>query len=373
MAGSCTLHPGVPTWSTCAERDPVPSTSGKISSFRAFLKKPSVHLGASLLVAVFFLYLAFRGTDLRKIAESLREADYRWLGVSSLVMIGGHLVRAWRWRYLLEPIKRKITLRNLFSGVMIGYFMNNLLPRAGELARPYTIGKLEKIPASAALGTVVVERIMDTMAFVLLVFGIPLVSTGPLLEAFPWLREAAVLVLLVTLPILALPLFLMIRRDWTDVILRFSSRVLPERAGKRVGRMVHSFLDGFLFVKRPAVALEIFMMTGVIWGFYLASMELSFYAFHLQGELGWGAAWATLAISSIGIAIPTPGSTGTYHAFTSMTLTRLFGVASSVALGFATATHAVNYIVVTVFGLYFFLKDHMSFSEAVRAVPKEGQ
>jgi hypothetical protein len=66
------------------------------------------------------------------------------------------------------------------------------------------------------------------------------------------------------------------------------------------------------------------------------------------------------------VAIPTPGSTGTYHAFASQTLTRLFGVDATTALSFATATHAIGFIGITLLGLWFFLKDHLSFSEAVR-------
>lgn len=339
-------------------------------SLRASFRHPIVHFSVSILLALFFLYLAFRGIQLNRLLASLAEGNYWWLLVSFGIMLSSHLVRAWRWRFLLDPLKPGIGLRNLFSGVMVGYFMNNLLPRAGEIARPYTIGKLEKIPASAALGTVVVERIMDTMAFVLMVFAIPLVYTGPLLESFPWLRSAGWIVLLIILPLMVLPLVLMFRRDWTDRLLGFAARLLPASWEKRLRWIVHAFLDGFLFVKRPAVAVEILLMTGVIWGLYLASMYAAFFGFGLQSQLGLGAGWVTLAISSIGVAIPTPGSTGTYHAFTSQTLTRLFHVDDAVALSYATATHAVNFIGVTVIGLYFFLKDNMSLSEAVKGVPK---
>jgi hypothetical protein len=325
----------------------------------------------SILLALLFLYLAFRGTDLDKLLASLEGANYWWLLVSFSIMLSSHLVRAWRWRFLLDPMKPRIGLRNLFSGVMIGYFMNNLFPRAGEIARPYTIGKLENISASAALGTVVVERIMDTMAFVFMVFAIPLVYSGPLLESFPWLRSAGWIVLLITLPVMALPLVLMVRRDWTDRLLGIATRILPASWERRLRWIVHAFLDGFLFVKRPVVALEILLMTGVIWGLYLASMYAAFFGFGLQSQLGLGAGWVTLAISSIGIAIPTPGGTGTYHAFTSQTLTRLFHVDETLALSYATATHAVNFIGVTLIGLYFFLKDNMSLSEAVKGVSKE--
>lgn len=113
--------------------------------FRALLKRPSVHLAVSIVVAAIFLILAFRGTDLHQIALSLERVNYWWLLLSFGILMVSHLVRAWRWGFLLAPMKEGIGLRNLFSGVMIGYFVNNLLPRAGEIARPYAIGKLERI------------------------------------------------------------------------------------------------------------------------------------------------------------------------------------------------------------------------------------
>jgi hypothetical protein len=350
-----------------------------VSSNRSFLtllktawRKPVFHYGASFSLSAFFLFLAFRGTDFAKILEAIQRANYFWLLIGFSVMMLSHVVRAWRWRYLLDPVKPGIPLRNLFSGVMIGYFVNNILPRAGELARPYAIRRTESVPASAALGTVVVERILDTLMFLSLVFAIPVVYDGPLLESFPWLPRAGTVLMLVMVPMMALPLVLMVRRDWTDRIVHIIAQRLPRRFGGRLKWFTHSFLDGFLFLTKPASAIVTLSTTAVIWGLYMLSMYFSFFGFGLQETLGFDAAFVTLAISSIGIAIPTPGGTGTYHAFVSQTLTQLFAVNSAVALSYATATHAIMFIGVSVIGLYFLMKDQMSLAEAVKAGAKEG-
>lgn len=337
-----------------------------LQSVRALLRHRGFHLAVSLLLAALFLFLAFRGTDFGKLVVAVENANYWWILLSFSVMISSHVLRAWRWRFLLAPIKPNIGLRNLFSGVMIGYFMNNILPRAGEIARPYTTARLEKIPATAALGTIVVERILDTMVFVFMVFVIPLIYAGPLLENFPWLRNAGLIILLVMLPFMLFPVVLMVRRDWTDTLLSMVSRFLPGRLAQKAQQMTHSFLDGFLFVKKPVVAVQILVMTGAIWALYFLSMYIAFYAFGLQTRLGLRAAWVIQAISSIGVAIPTPGSTGTYHAFTSQAMSRLFHIDNEVALSFATVTHAVNFIGITIIGLYFFLNDNMNLSDALR-------
>ena len=90
----------------------------------------SIQYILSALLSLVFLYLAFRGTDFSQILRSLEDANYAWLGVSFVCLLLSHAVRAYRWRFLLDPIKPSIGFRNLFSGVVIGYLLNNVLPRA---------------------------------------------------------------------------------------------------------------------------------------------------------------------------------------------------------------------------------------------------
>ena len=119
----------------------------------------------SFVLAGVFLYFAFRGTDFSALWSTILHAD-PWV-VASLVPIVliSHWLRAVRWRYLLAPFKERPSLRNMFSAVMLGYAVNNLLPRVGEVVRGVVIGKLEQISRSAAFGTVVIERILDFLTF----------------------------------------------------------------------------------------------------------------------------------------------------------------------------------------------------------------
>ena len=317
------------------------------------------------LLAVLLLYLTFRGTEPEKLIGAIRSANYWWILVMFLFLMASHGVRALRWRYLLNPIKFRIGMRNLFSGVVIGYLVNNFLPRAGELARPYVLAKAEAIPKSAALGTIVVERILDTLAFLLLVALIPVVYSGPLQESFPWLQQSGIILSVLTLAAFAVLLALMARRDWADAILTIVARVLPVRGRQRAQRAGHAFLDGFLFVKDPRNLFAIALLSVVVWGMYILMTYAAIVAFDLHHQLGLGAALVILAISTIGVAIPTPGATGSYHMFAAQTLTLLYLVPSEVAVSYATVTHAVGFIGVTLVGLYFLFKDHIRVADAV--------
>jgi uncharacterized membrane protein YbhN (UPF0104 family) len=125
-----------------------------------------------------------------------------------------------------------------------------------------------------------------------------------------------------------------------------------------------TFLDGFLFVKDPKLVAVIAASSAVIWFLYILMIYVAFFAFGL-GDLGLGGALVVEAISSIGMALPTPGGTGTYHAFTSQTLNKLFQVAMPVALSFATVTHAVTFSGVSIVGLWYFLRDRIRVAEVV--------
>jgi glycosyltransferase 2 family protein len=313
-----------------------------------------------------FLYLAFRKTDFSKLYDSLKTVKYGWIVLSIAILLLSHLVRAWRWRYMLNPVKKDISLRSLFSGVMFGYMMNNALPRAGELARPYALGKLENIPKSAALGTVAIERLIDTLSFLLLVAALPLLYSGPLTESFPWLSSAGMILTIVAVTLCVFLTTLMIRRDWANALLRVVGRWVPGKSREKVEGLAHHFLDGMLFLKNPRHLIPFILLSVVVWGLYALMQYAAFYAYDLQSRLGLDAAIVVLTISSLGIALPTPGGTGTYHAFVSRTLSQLYLVDATVALSYATVTHAAAFIATTVVGLYYFVHDHLRVSDAVK-------
>jgi uncharacterized protein (TIRG00374 family) len=161
----------------------------------------------------------------------------------------------------------------------------------------------------------------------------------------------------------------MLRRNWADAVLSRLTRVFPAGLARRIERFTHSFLDGFVFLKTPRHFLVIGVLSVVIWGLYGVMVWCGLKAFGLAEALGFSGAIVCLAISSIGVAIPTPGSTGTYHAFASRTLIALFGVGQATALSFATVTHAVGFVSATAFGLYYFLADRIVLGDAMRSRP----
>src|SRR5688500_15416562 len=126
--------------------------------------------GPGVLISIVFIWLALHGLRLEEFWDSVRGADYIWLLPGIGVYFIGVWVRAWRWHYLLSPIK-KISTATMFPITTIGYMGNNIYPaRAGEVLRAVILKRKEGVSVSASLATIIVERIFDGVVMLAFVF-----------------------------------------------------------------------------------------------------------------------------------------------------------------------------------------------------------
>ncbi|MGB2868443.1 MAG: lysylphosphatidylglycerol synthase transmembrane domain-containing protein [Bacteroidota bacterium] len=319
----------------------------------------------SFLIAGFFLYFAFRGTNAADLWQALRTVKYGWVIALIPVVILSHWLRALRWAHLLAPIKSDLSSRNLFSAVMIGYAVNNILPRVGEFVRPLVIGKLEKIPKSSALATVVVERIIDFISFYFIVCIVLFLyphSLDPFVTnveaARPWFLVAS---------LLACVAFTVVffKAEALFKFLAKLKRFAPASQQERLDRIIDSFLSGFRVVQMKDRLGAIVVYSLLIWALYAVGMYVPFFAFDSLAKfnLDFGASVVLLTITSIAWVLPAPGAMGTYHSFLTVALVKLYGVDSATALGFSIITHETGYLIVMIIGGYYFFKDHFRVSD----------
>ena len=327
----------------------------------------------SFAIAAFFMYLAFRGTDFAALWISLTNVDYWWVALLIPTALLSHWVRAVRWGYLLAPVKAKTSRRNLFSGVMIGYMVNNALPRVGELVRPYVLGKLEGISKTSALGSVVIERILDFLTFYfilsIVLFAYPS-SLDPFFEHVDSVRP-----LLLASSVVCFFLFVLLFFR-AEVYVRFASKLkilLPKKYRPRFDGLLESFKTGLAVSQMKDSFFMIAFLSLFMQALYALGLYIPFFAFSAMAalKLNFGAAVILLTISSIAFVLPAPGAMGTYHSFMTFTLMKLYNLDNTTALGYAIITHEVGYILVTVVGLYFFIKDHVHIADVTRQ-PAEG-
>lgn len=335
------------------------------------LKKLSQTL-LSFAVAALFLYLAFRGTSVRDLWSSLQSVNYFWATLIIPIGLASHWVRAQRWNYLLSPIKQGISTRNLFAGVMIGYMVNNILPRVGELVRCYAVGRSEGISKSSALGTVVVERILDLLSFSLILCVVIAVSPAVLSPFVENVDAVRPIFLLGSIGAMVFFVFLFFKAETVFKLLNMMKPIIPKRFEDMFSRVVESFLSGFGIAKMRDKFIPIIGLSLVMWGLYISALYVTFFAFDdlVRLHLDFGAAVILITASTIAFILPAPGAMGTYHSFLSIVLVQLYGVDPVTALSYSIITHETNYIITTALGLYYFLKSQLKISEAEMEVGK---
>jgi len=159
--------------------------NGKKFSFREIFL-----YSISLLIGIALLIYTFRGVGLDEVLIHFVDVNVFYLVLFIHVVFLGAFIRAWRWKYMIESFKPDVKLKNLFSAVIIGYGVNAILPRFGEVARAMSIGSLEGISRISSLGTIVIERVLD-LIFLILTVLLGLYLFGDVLESeYPWIYNS---------------------------------------------------------------------------------------------------------------------------------------------------------------------------------------
>lgn len=118
------------------------------------------------------------------IPKAFAEANYFWVFLSLVTAWLGHMSRAYRWQFLMEPLGYKPKLINLYHSTMIGYVLNFTIPRSGEIGRPGFLSKKEELPFDKVFGTVVAERIIDVIMLLGITFGTSLLVGKEVIDGF---------------------------------------------------------------------------------------------------------------------------------------------------------------------------------------------
>lgn len=321
----------------------------------------------SFVLTVFLMYLAFRGKDMGQLWTSMSGVSWIWFVI---LVIGGtlsHLARAWRWQYILYPIKPNVTLRNSFSAVMIGMLVNNVLPRVGEFVRPVALGKLEKISRSAAFGTVVLERVIDLLTFVMILLLVLFFYASSFTKLFPYLADIEWVFLVGSAAMLIGCVVVFLHAGYVFSFLRRLAVFLPKGMRGKVETIIDSFLTGFAASKHTGNYVMIAVTSLLIWGLYIVLMYLPFFAFDMMGpyHLDFSSATILMVVSGVAYAVPVQGGFGSYHFFTAFVLSKLFNVDPVVAASYALYTHSLGFISTTIVGLYYFIVDKIHVAEFV--------
>jgi len=324
-------------------------------------------LGIAISVAL--LAFALRGVDLHEVLREIGRAKPLWFLAAVFAATAVFLVRAWRWKPLLQPMLPGSPLYPRFAATTIGFMANNILPvRIGEFARAFALSRLQPIPVAASFGTVAVERLFDGLTIVVfLIISIALptfpgtatvdgIEIGGLLRVFmaPFAAAGVVLLAMVVWP-----------RQAVGIFERTVARLLPRGLRRPVVDALEAFVAGLAVLRTPSLILRVSFWSIGLWLLNALSFWLAFRAFDIP--VGFGGALFLQSLIAIMVAAPSaPGFFGPYEAAVRIGLVGLWGVEANKALGFAIGFHIGSFIPVTVIGLYFAWRLGFSLREVER-------
>ena len=328
----------------------------------------SWQIWVGIFVSVLLIWFAVRGLKLDEFWQVVTQANYWWLLPGVGVYFIGVWARAWRWHYLLEPIKHVHT-SEMFPITTIGYMGNNIYPaRAGEVLRAVILKRKQGISISASLATIVVERIFDGVVMLSFVFiNLPelarLTSDSGLLGN---IQQAALIGSAIFLGALAafligamFPLRAAQAGRW------LIDRLAPRRLQAGSIGLMHRFLEGLASLRSPLHVLMVFLISVVIWLLETGKYWFVMHAFDFK--LSYFALMLMNGIVNLATSIPSaPGYIGTFDAPGIAVLTA-YGVEQAVAAGYTLVLHVALWLPVTLLGAYFLAREGVRWSETLRA------
>jgi hypothetical protein len=325
---------------------------------------------AGVLISVLFIWLALRGLKLSEVWAALKTANYGWLIPGVMVYFVGVWARAWRWHYLLRPLK-PIPTQRMFPIVTIGYMGNNLFPaRAGEVLRAYILRRQEGVPVSASLATIVVERIFDGVVMLMFIF-VNLNGLASLTHDSGFAGSIQSVALVGTSAFFAaLVIFLLMAlfpHSSLGLYHRFGAPLLPARFREKVNGLLVSFWTGLEALRSPRSIFMVFLTSLVIWLLETAKYWFVTFAFNFSGYTG-GFFGLMLMNGIVNLATTIPSAPGYIGTFDTPGIAVLvaYGVNGEIAAAYTLVLHAALWLPITLVGAYFMAREGLNWTR-VRA------
>lgn len=318
-----------------------------------------------IVLGIILIYFSVRDIDFNETLSYMKSVHLGYAALSLFFIVLMQVLRSYRWGVILQPLE-KINQWTLFTVTNVGFLAIAAIPaRIGELARPYLIAKKSRIKMSSALGTVVVERVLDSVAVLTITVTVLLLQDLP-----PWMIKSGIIFFIVTLVMIACMIGIIWHREMAVQFIDRILRLLPGKLAQKFNDVIHHFIDGFQVIADVKRLLYLLLLSAVVWLIDVAAIYTLLLAFGFN--LPVGAAFVVMIILIAGIAIPTaPGFIGNWH-FACILGLSLFGIAKTEALSFALVYHFLSMAVVVVLGVASLPFNKFSISDMTKKMKAQG-
>lgn len=326
--------------------------------------KNAVRNTLGVVLSVALLAWALHNVQFGLVVEHLRESNPWYFALA--VVLGTLIfpVRAWRWRIILDPVAYHLPFGPLWRGTAIGFGINNVTPRVGEIARAYALTReTSRVSFSASFASLAVDRVFDALSILLLMLVAILDPAFPrhrLVAGQPigsWLTSFIVALALVMVTLYLIVLFpgFMIR-----VYEALARRVAP-RYEARGREMLLSFASGLGVLRHPGRFVHVLAWAIAHWLMNALAYWVAFKAVGITAP--FTAALLLQGLVGIGVALPSvPGFFGVFEAIGQQGL-GIYGVDAARATSWAIGYHILTFIPITAIGIYYFVRLGLHFRD----------
>jgi glycosyltransferase 2 family protein len=334
-------------------------------------QKIQLLVGAALAVGLLAWFL--HGQNWSEIGAAFRRAKPLPLVGLVVATTFSYLVRAWRWGYLYRPLA-PIPFKDLLSATYVGFMSGQLVPRSGEVLRPYLIARKHPVSTSAGFATIILERLIDLITVVLLfalyLYVLPMPqeqSQGPIFQLLKRGGAFGALIGLVGVGVLVA------FHSYPEKCMSMAERVLqplPKRLAHPFQQLLKSFGDGLAVLKAPfglwvAIAGQsLLLWLAIAYGFHLNNVAFGI-------ELPMHTTFLLIAFLTVGVAIPTPGNVGGFHGAYLKAMSGAYGIPQETAMAAGISAHALTNLSILVLGLVFLAREGLTMGKVAELAGRE--
>ena len=284
----------------------------------------TLKVGIPLLIGVYLVWYFYSIMDEEEKAAlfvHIKSANYFWIFLSLVLGLSSHLSRSVRWRYMVDPLGKRIGFWNSYHAIMIGYFVNLFIPRAGEATRAVVLSRTEKVPFPKLFGTIIAERAID-LAFLAIICLITIYFQYDNLDLIQsrmevlnnqmnagqvddggWSVKSIIFILL-----------------GAAVVLGLVAIIIKPNLRKKVIDLFKGFLEGGLSIFKSKNPVAFILHSFFIWTMYVSMFAVCFLALPETSEMPIGGIFAGFVAGTIGFIV-VQGGIGVYQALVALIIT----------------------------------------------------
>lgn len=298
-----------------------------------------------IIITTLIVWYLFKDVNWQEVWSLLDQFNYWWIGLSIALGVLSHLIRAWRWKLLIDAGPQPVSFWNSFFAVMIGYLLNSVIPRLGEVSRCGVLNRKEKVSVPFALGTVVTERIIDLLMLILVAIA-TLALQFKLLKRY-YFDACDFLSAFITSNWWVLILMTVI--GITIIWFWRSNKFKQFAIVQKLRQLVDQGIQGLRSLQKIKNPRGFWAATFGIWILYFLMLYVITLGSEQTKYLGPMAGLSILVMGSFGMASPTPNGLGAFHALVAGVLV-LYGITYDTGIIIATILHTSQFVTILVLG-----------------------